>query len=84
MHSIQTPASQFDRHQEIGLEKYLDHQEKSVAKSLVVGDASMGRGGYGSNRYNSLVPRSVRSKNYANKDINDVNLTIIPPPTSIT
>ena len=56
-----------------------------MSKSLVVGDGSMGRGDYTSHKYNSLVPRSVRAnKLYGNKDINDVNLTIIPPPTSIT
>ena len=69
----------------MGLEKYLEGQERSVAKSLVVGDATLSRGDYSQGRYQSLVPRSVRSKHLqGNKDINDVNLTIIPPPTSIT
>ena len=85
MHSIQTPASQFERQGEIGLDKYLENPVPSVSKSLVVGDASMGKGDYSSKRYASLVPRSVNARSYGmNKDINAANLTIIPPPTSVT
>lgn len=81
--SLQTPNNQIrsnidQNHNK--LEQILSKQEHLVSKSLV------SEGGMHS-RLNSLVPRSTRNKAYGNvfnsRDIGQVNVSVIPPPTSI-
>ena len=52
-----------------------------MSKSLIVD--SMGGGG---KNFRSVVPRSTRNKPYnlsRKNDINEVNVSVIPPPTSV-
>ena len=58
------------------LEQILSKQERSIAKSLIV-DSEDGQ----SLRYMGV--QSTRNKPYRTRDINDVNVSVIPPPTSI-
>ena len=57
------------------LEQILSKQEKAVSKSLIADEGFSSR---------LVVPRSTRNRAYGlSRDINAVNVSVIPPPTSI-
>ena len=80
--TLQTPGHQLRSNVDKNhghLDQLLTRQENSVSKSLVVDEGS---------RFNSILPKSTRNTTLkglggVGRNINDVNISVIPPPTSI-